>query len=140
MNSEFLSSSVNETKEIAARLAKTLKRGDIVLLDGDLGAGKTMFTQGVVDELSGGKLSANSPTFVILNIYDTDPKIYHFDLYRVQDVFELEAIGIEEYLFGEGVCLVEWPNRAYELFKDERVISVKILKVDENLRKIIIER
>lgn len=139
MDREYLSKSAEETKKIAAEFARTLKRGDIVLLDGDLGAGKTVFTQGVVSELSGGTLCANSPTFVILNIYNTEPKVFHFDLYRVEDVFELEAIGIEEYLFGEGVCLVEWPSRAYELFKDERVISVKILKVDENLRKIIIE-
>ena len=135
---ELFSKSREETFEIAERFAKSLVPGDIVLLYGDLGAGKTVFSKGIVSALSDKKIDAVSPTFVIVNIYDTTPPIYHFDLYRIGDESELDAIGAEEYFFGSGVCLVEWPERAEGRFPDYS-IKVCIEKIDDDTRKIIIE-
>lgn len=139
MVEEFLSNSESETLDFASKFAKTLVEGDIVLLDGDLGAGKTVFTKGVVSALSNGKSIAVSPTFVIVNVYDTVPVINHFDLYRINDVSELDAIGAEEYFYGDGVSIVEWPERAEGMFPDT-AIKVFIEKVDSEKRKIRIER
>lgn len=135
----FYSENENETFAFAKKFARTLKRGDIVLLDGDLGAGKTVFTKGIVEELSGGKITAVSPTFVLVNVYNTTPEINHFDLYRVESVDELFAIGIEEYLYSDSVSVVEWPNRAMEIFPDS-AIRVFITKINDKERKIEIER
>ena len=136
---EFISNSSAETLEIASNFAKTLSRGDIVLLDGDLGAGKTVFVKGVVNSFSNGKVIAVSPTFVIVNVYETDPEIYHFDLYRINDVSELDAIGAEEYFYGDGISFVEWPERAKGMFPSS-AIKVYIEKISDESRKIRIER
>ena len=139
MVEEFLSNSESETLDFASKFAKTLVEGDIVLLDGDLGAGKTVFTKGVVSALSNGKLIAVSPTFVIVNVYDTVPVINHFDLYRINDVSELDAIGAEEYFYGDGISFVEWPERAEGMFPSS-AIKVYIEKLGESKRKIRIDR
>ena len=139
MVEEFLSNNESETLNFASKFAKTLVEGDIVLLDGDLGAGKTVFTKGVVSALSNGKSIAVSPTFVIVNVYDTVPVINHFDLYRINDVSELDAIGAEEYFYGDGISIVEWPERAEGMFPDT-AIKVFIEKIDAEKRKIRIER
>ena len=136
---EFISNSAEDTLEFASNFAKTLSAGDIVLLDGDLGAGKTVFVKGVANAFSNGKVVAVSPTFVIVNVYDTDPPIYHFDLYRINDISELDAIGAEEYFYGDGISFVEWPERAQEMFPSS-AIKVFIEKLDETKRKIRIER
>lgn len=135
----FISKSHEETLSIAKSFASTLKGGDIVLLDGDLGAGKTVFSKGIVEKLSQGKFSATSPTFVIMNAYDTVPKIYHFDLYRISDESELDAIGAEEYFYSDGVCLIEWPTRVDKVFP-KSAIKVNIKKINDNERLIEIER
>lgn len=139
MVTEFNSNSEKETLEFASNFAKTLKEGDIILLDGDLGAGKTVFTKGVVSALSNGKVVAVSPTFVIVNVYDTTPNIYHFDLYRIADVSELDAIGAEEYFYSNGISIVEWPERAEGMFPSS-AIKVFIEKIDNEKRLIRIER
>jgi len=136
---EYFSKSTKETLNIAREFARTLKAGDIVLLDGDLGAGKTVFSKGIVSEISNDEIIAVSPTFVILNIYETNPPIYHFDLYRIGDESELDAIGAEEYFYGNGISLVEWPSRAAYMFQNN-VIEVYIEKINDEERKIIIER
>ena len=136
---EFITHGENETLKVAAKFAAGLSAGDIVLLNGDLGAGKTVFTKGIVNTLSNGKIIAVSPTFVIVNIYDTEPVINHFDLYRVEDVSELEAIGIEEYLYSDAINIVEWSERAIELFPSTSIV-VEILKIDDDTRKIRIDR
>lgn len=139
MITEFISKSYDETIKFAGEFAKTLKPGDIVLLDGDLGAGKTVFSKGVVSELSNNTIVAVSPTFVLVNVYDTNPKIYHFDLYRIGDSSELDAIGAEEYFYGDGISLIEWPSRAEEMFPDT-AIKVNITKISDDERLIKIER
>lgn len=135
---EFISNSADETLRIASDFASTLSVGDIILLDGDLGAGKTVFVKGVANHFSNGKVIAVSPTFVIVNTYETDPPIYHFDLYRINDVSELDAIGAEEYFYGDGISFVEWPERASGMFPSFAK-KVFIEKVDDNVRKIRIE-
>ena len=97
MIQEFISKSTTETAGFAKEFAGLLSSGDIVLLKGDLGAGKTVFVKAVTEKFSNGNEIAVSPTFTIMNIYNTDPVIYHFDLYRINDVSELDAIGAEEY-------------------------------------------
>ena len=136
---EFISNGEVETLKFAGEFAKTLSAGDIVLLDGDLGAGKTVFTKGVVSALSNGRAIAVSPTFVIVNVYDTVPQINHFDLYRIADVTELDAIGAEEYFYGDGISIVEWPERAKGMFPSS-AIKVFIEKIDNEKRLIKVER
>ena len=139
MENIYYSNSTSETIDVAKEFAKSLKAGDIVLLDGDLGAGKTVFSKGVVYALSDGKINAVSPTFVLVNVYETNPKINHFDLYRISDISELDAIGAEEYFYSDGISLVEWPSRAIDIFPDY-VIKVYIKKIDDEKREIRIYR
>ena len=139
MIEEFVSYSEKETLVFARNFANTLSSGDIILLDGDLGAGKTVFTKGIVLALSNDSVVAVSPTFVIVNVYDTTPPVYHFDLYRISDISELDAIGAEEYFYSEGISLVEWPIRASEMFP-KNAIKVYIEKLDDEKRLIKVER
>lgn len=125
---EFISKSLSDTTKIAKDYAKSLNAGDIVLLEGDLGAGKTMFTKGIVDYFSYGNENAISPTFTIVNEYHCQPIIYHFDFYRIKSEDELYAIGIEEYLYSGGICIIEWPERAPNLLKGINCKKVEIVK------------
>ncbi len=136
---EFYSKSQNETICIASKFALSLKMGDVVLLDGDLGAGKTVFAKGIVGKLSNNKIVAVYPTFVIMNEYETNPKVYHFDLYRVSDESELDAIGAEEYIYSDAISLIEWPSRAKNYFP-KTAIKVYIKKISDEERIIQIER
>ncbi|MBQ3158539.1 MAG: tRNA (adenosine(37)-N6)-threonylcarbamoyltransferase complex ATPase subunit type 1 TsaE [Clostridia bacterium] len=136
---EYISNNEEQTKEVAKEFIKTISGGDIVLLEGDLGAGKTAFVKGVVEALGGDGLSVTSPTFTIVNEYNVQSKtIYHFDLYRIESVEELFNIGIEEYFYGSGICFIEWPERASELFVGTHK-RVTIKKLGDSSRKIIIE-
>lgn len=139
MVEKFISNNEKETLQFAGEFVLGLSAGDIVLLDGDLGAGKTVFTKGMVSKLSGGKITAVSPTFVIVNVYDTKPQINHFDLYRISDSSELDAIGAEEYLYSDAISVVEWPTRALDIFP-KSAIKVYIEKLDNEKRLIKIER
>lgn len=139
MEEKFYSNSEKETLEIAKEFARTLMSGDIVLLDGDLGAGKTVFSKGIVSELSNGQINAVSPTFVVVNVYETDPVIYHFDLYRISNASELDSVGAEEYFYSDGISLVEWPSRAEGVFPDY-AIKVYIEKINDEKRLIKIDR
>ena len=104
------STSVEETRRLGMLLGGTLAAGDVVLLTGDLGAGKTAFTQGIGAGL-GVTDTINSPTFTILKEYAGRVPLYHFDLYRIEDPDELPALGFEDYFGGDGVCVVEWAER-----------------------------
>lgn len=110
-----VSKSVDETLSIARKFAKTVKVGDVICLEGDLGAGKTHFVKGFVEafDLSGNVVT--SPTFTIINEYEGTLPIYHFDCYRLKNIDEALEIGVEEYLYGTGVCLIEWPEKISEL-------------------------
>ena len=140
MMKKYISNSVEDTNKIAEEFAKTIEHGQIVLLVGDLGAGKTAFVKGVVKALHGDPDQVTSPTFTIVNEYSLDDfPIYHFDLYRISDESELDAIGAEEYFYGNGISLVEWPSRACSMFP-KSAIKVNIEKISDDERKITIER
>lgn len=139
MEKEYISKNEEQTNEIAKDFVKEISAGDIVLLEGDLGAGKTAFVKGVVSAFGGNGALVTSPTFTIVNEYNISGKtIYHFDLYRINSVEELFNIGIEEYFYGQGICFIEWPERAEELFVGSHK-KVTIKKIDENTRKIIFD-
>lgn len=109
------SNSPEETLKIAKEYAKTVQAGDVICLDGNLGAGKTQFVRGFVQGVGLPGDVVTSPTFTIINEYDGDLPVYHFDCYRLEHFGEAIEIGAEEYLYGKGVCIVEWPDRISEL-------------------------
>ena len=108
------SNSVEKTIECARRFATQLKAGDIVFLQGDLGAGKTTFVKGLAQALKVSAAKVNSPTFVIMNYYKGKLPIYHFDFYRLGSTKELNTLDFDDYFYGEGVSLIEWPERLGE--------------------------
>ena len=105
---KVITHSPEETRAFAAAMAREARPGQIICLDGDLGAGKTVFAQGFAEGL-GFSGYVNSPTFTILQVYEGGRlPLYHFDVYRIGDPEEMDEIGCEEYFYGEGVCLIEW--------------------------------
>ena len=135
---KYISNNELETRKIAREYAQNLDKGSIILLKGDLGAGKTAFVKGVVEAFNGNTNQVTSPTFTIVNQYNLqEATVFHFDLYRIKSVDELYGIGIEEYFYSGAICFIEWPERAPELF-DKSVKTVEILKIDDNKREIII--
>jgi tRNA threonylcarbamoyladenosine biosynthesis protein TsaE len=96
-------------------MGKQAKKGDIYCLNGDLGVGKTVFTQGFAKGL-GIEEPVSSPTFTILQEYESSRlPLYHFDVYRIEDVLEMEEVGYDDYFYGDGVCLIEWAERIQEI-------------------------
>jgi len=133
---EFISTGGFNTREIGESFAKTLKKGDVVCLTGDLGAGKTTFTKGIARAL-GVPYEPVSPTFNLVNAYEGDElSLYHFDLYRLERTEDLYSIDFDDYLFSGGICVIEWPEIAYPLL--ERYYEVR-LEYDGENRKIYIE-
>ena len=123
------------------KLGEKATAGQIICLDGDLGVGKTVFTQGFAKGL-GIEDSVNSPTFTIIQIYDEGRlPLYHFDVYRIGEPEEMYEIGYEEYFFGEGVCLIEWSKLIEELIPDEAITVTieKDLSKGLDYRKISVE-
>ena len=106
-----ISKSPDETIKIAGVMAKHLRSGDIVFLQGDLGAGKTVFMKGIAKALKVDPLKVNSPTFVIMNYYEGLMPIYHFDLYRLEKEEEIKTVQFDEYFYGNGISVIEWPER-----------------------------
>nr|WP_307992316.1 tRNA (adenosine(37)-N6)-threonylcarbamoyltransferase complex ATPase subunit type 1 TsaE [uncultured Niameybacter sp.] len=106
---EWISLSEEETFNRGYEIGKNAHKGDIYCLIGDLGVGKTIFSKGFATGL-GITEHITSPTFTIVQEYEGNMPLYHFDMYRIEDPDELEMIGYEDYFFGEGVCLVEWAN------------------------------
>lgn len=119
-----------ETEYIGKRLAKLLSPGDIVCLTGELGAGKTLFVQGVAKGL-GIKEAVTSPTFTIIQEYD-DGKIplYHMDVYRINNPLEMEDLGYEEYFYGQGITIIEWGNLIDRLLPEE-ILIIDFKRINE---------
>ena len=139
MQTTFTTNSCEETEKIAEEFAHTLSGGDVVLLNGELGAGKTHFAKGLARGL--GVLDVvTSPTFALHNSYSGEVYIFnHFDFYRVESSSEVEILGLHEYFFDKnGVCAIEWCENVRELLP-EKTISVSIETVSENTRKIVID-
>ena len=140
MRHEHLSKSVDETEQIAIELSKTLRGGECIALEGELGAGKTQFVRGMLKGLGGEPRSVSSPTFVLLNVYDTGRfKLFHLDAYRVQGADDFESIGFVELLEQGGVVVVEWASRVAALLPANR-IAIAIEHVDDHTRRIVIDR
>ena len=129
-----------DTYDLGKKLGKSCKAGDIILLNGDLGVGKTIFTKGFGKGL-GIEEPISSPTFTIMQIYEQGRlPLYHFDVYRIADPEEMDEIGYEDYFFGKGVCLIEWASLIEELIP-EHATEIRIEKVLEkgfDYRKITI--
>ncbi|OGX24257.1 MAG: tRNA (adenosine(37)-N6)-threonylcarbamoyltransferase complex ATPase subunit type 1 TsaE [Omnitrophica WOR_2 bacterium RIFCSPHIGHO2_02_FULL_48_11] len=135
---EYLSQSEKETLRLGAELAPYLRWGSIVCLFGDLGSGKTTFTKGIAQGLKINQKKVNSPTFVLLNIYAGKKPLYHFDLYRMEETGEILNIGYEEFLYGDGVAVVEWADKLGDLMPKE-YMSVTFVHQDNNNRLIQFE-
>jgi tRNA threonylcarbamoyladenosine biosynthesis protein TsaE len=130
------SESVARTEAIAAALAAGFCGGEVVALHGELGAGKTQFVRGLLRGLGGDPRAVSSPTFVLLNVYDSGRlTLYHLDAYRVHGAEDFEAIGFAELLEQGGVVALEWPERV-EALLPPRVWHVRLTPVDENRREI----
>ncbi len=128
--------SEEETVSFARELAAGLRVGDILCLSGELGAGKTAFTRGLVSGLrgKGGEAPVKSPTYTILNIYEGMPPIHHFDFYRVENAVDITALGLDDY-WGKGISIVEWPKSfCYSL--PGRIINVTLEITGQNERTV----
>ncbi|MCR5415665.1 MAG: tRNA (adenosine(37)-N6)-threonylcarbamoyltransferase complex ATPase subunit type 1 TsaE [Pseudobutyrivibrio sp.] len=133
--------SPEETESIGRRLAKAAVPGQVFTLIGDLGVGKTVFTQGFADGLEIDE-SICSPTFTIVQVYDTGRlPFYHFDVYRIGDVEEMDEIGYEDYIYGDGVSLIEWANLIEDILPEHytRVTIEKNLEKGFDYRRITVE-
>ena len=123
--------SAKETFDLGVKIGKNAKAGEVYTLNGDLGVGKTVFTQGVADGL-GITEPVNSPTFTIVQIYEEGRlPFYHFDVYRIGDIEEMDEIGFEDYVYGEGVSLIEWANLIEEILPERRTA----IKIEKDLSK-----
>lgn len=133
--------SAEETYKLGVEIGQKATQGQVYTLVGDLGVGKTVFTQGLAKGLEIEE-PISSPTFTIVQVYDEGRlPFYHFDVYRIGDISEMDEIGFEDYVYGEGVSLIEWANLIEEILPEER-ISITIEKDLEkgfDYRKITIE-
>ncbi len=135
----FISKSYEETTHFAEEFAKKLQGNEVILLEGDLGAGKTCFVNGLLSGL-GFTAGGCSPTFTLVNEYPTTPPINHFDLYRISSEDELYEMGFTEYLESGRVNIIEWPQIAYSILEAYPVTRIQIQHTEtENERIITIE-
>ena len=123
--------SPEETLELGRKMGREAKPGDVYTLIGDLGVGKTVFTQGIAEGLEIEE-SICSPTFTIVQVYEEGRMpFYHFDVYRIGDIEEMDEIGYEDYFYGEGLCMIEWAN----LIEDILPPSYKEITIEKDLEK-----
>jgi len=136
---KYITKSRDGTQRLGERFAKNLQPGDCVAMMGDLGSGKTTFVKGIATGL-GVKNSryVNSPSFVILKEYNSPIPLYHFDVFRLGSSSELDAIGYEEYFYGDGVCVIEWADKVKELLP-KRHIEITIETIGDRSRRISIK-
>ncbi len=113
--------SPEETQRLGIELAKALEGGEVILLTGGLGVGKTCLTQGIAWGL-GVQEYARSPTFVLISEYQGRLTLYHIDLYRLDDLLEISDLGLDDYLYGDGVCVIEWAEKAISLLPRESLM------------------
>ena len=132
----FRTHSPEETQEIGVRIGCQLRPGDVVALIGDLGVGKTCLTQGIARGAGVYQdQTVNSPSYILINEYAGKIPVYHIDLYRLQRLEDIVALGLEDYLEGDGICVIEWADRMSELLPESH-IQVRITGEDEFTRAI----
>lgn len=135
---KITTNNTEETKVLGYKLGKLLIGGDVVCLVGDLGAGKTTLTQSIAKGLDVSEY-VTSPTFTLINEYEGRYPVYHFDVYRINDIDEMYDIGYEEYIYSEGVTLIEWANIIKDILPDDR-LNIEITRGNKNdKREIVIE-
>ena len=140
MNEVIETNGAEETFALGKKLGEQAGAGAVFTLNGDLGVGKTVFAQGFAEGL-GITEAVNSPTFTILQVYEEGRlPLYHFDVYRIEDPEEMYEVGFDDYLYGQGVCLIEWAEQVAELLPRERtdITIEKDLGKDFSYRKITI--
>jgi len=137
MKKTIISNSSDETFALGSALGEKIGRKSVVALYGDLGAGKTVFAKGIAAGL-GITGDITSPTFSLMEVYEGNITLYHFDLYRIEDPNEFANLSFEEYWEGDGVSVIEWPEIAKEILPSKK-INVRIEYIDENRRTITIE-
>lgn len=142
----IISESSKKTEKIAGKVASLLRPGDVICLMGELGSGKTCFSKGLIRALGVKNNYVGSPTFTIINEYQGKfPKsyktasIYHFDLYRLENETELEALGFEEYFYGNGVTIIEWADKMKKLLPKDR-LEIYFSYIDESSRNIVFKK
>ena len=133
---DFISHSEAQTRRLGSRLAPLLKPGDVLVLNGDLGSGKTRWVQGVCQGL-GITEPVVSPTFTLVNEYQGRWPVYHIDLYRITDPSEVLTFGLEDYLFGAGISLIEWGNRAIDFLPDS-YLAIELYHLEETKRRVVL--
>lgn len=134
--------SADETYEYGRKMGAEAQPGDVYCLTGDLGVGKTVFTQGFAAGL-GVEEPVSSPTFTIIQEYEGEKMpFYHFDVYRIGDAEEMDEIGFEDYIYGQGVCLIEWANLIREILPEDFVgiLIEKDMEKGFDYRRITLER
>lgn len=137
---EIITNSQEQTLKVGERIGELLSEGDIVCLSGDLGVGKTIFVKGIAKGLNIEEY-ITSPTFTIVNQHDGKHTLYHFDVYRINDTDELYEIGFEEYIYSEGISVIEWAELIDSILPDQK-LWIKIYKdidMGEDYRRIILE-
>ncbi len=134
----FISNSAKETTRWAKRIAQSLKAKDIICLSGDLGTGKTTFVKGIAQYLKIKEAEVNSPTFTLLNVYEGKIPLYHFDLYRLDNLNEISRLGYEEFFYGDGICVIEWADKLKQLIPSE-YLSVVLKHQGGNKRLITLQ-
>ena len=140
MKETFQTHSPEETRTIGQQIGETLKAGDVIALIGDLGAGKTCLTQGIARGVGiASHEIVNSPSYTLINEYAGEIPIYHIDLYRLKHHGEIIDLGLEEYLGGNGICIIEWADRMSNLLP-ANYIQVTMTWVDESTRRIELQR
>ena len=132
MPAEAVTNGPERTQAVGTAIGENARPGDLILLQGELGSGKTCLTQGILWGL-GGTEYARSPTFVLMAQYPARLTLYHVDLYRVESMAEAADLGLEEVVSGDGVTVVEWADRAGGLFEDEG-LRIRLAPVGENTR------
>jgi tRNA threonylcarbamoyladenosine biosynthesis protein TsaE len=131
---EIISGSPEQTQQIGKKLGQLAKRGDVILLTGDLGTGKTCLTQGIARGLDIDEF-VTSPSFTIMREHYGRLPLYHVDFYRLDSIDDIYDLGIDDYLFSEGLCVIEWAEKGMKLMPEERLF-IKIEYISENERKL----
>lgn len=137
--SEFISQSPEETVAKGRELAAQLRAPAIVLLQGELGSGKTTLTKGIISGLGAAREEdVTSPTFTLVHVFHNHCKVYHVDLYRVEDAHDFETLGLEDVLTEQAIVIVEWPER-FALRTDWPVVRISLEHLEPDARRITIE-
>jgi tRNA threonylcarbamoyladenosine biosynthesis protein TsaE len=135
---KYISNSPDETKQIGFRLGKLLKPGNVIGLFGELGSGKTTLVKGIAKAFGIEERDVVSASFTVISEYDTSPPFFHIDLYRIEKVSELDEIGFRDYVWSDGISVVEWADKAGTNLPEE-MITIKLKSLNGETREIIIE-